>query len=186
MADTYIILGAGVIGLTTALQLSSTHPQSKIIILATYFPGDLSISYCSPWAGANWLSVATDNGRQENWDLVTYEKFSALARQDKENGIRETGIQEMKIKSYFDEEKDNAGILSQVTGKVWYEKLTGLKWMGGEELGKKSWDGNKETVPKCGFEAGTFLVDVRVYLPWFVCRSVFSYFRCIFIILTVT
>jgi D-amino-acid oxidase len=39
----FIILGAGVIGLTTALELSSRYPSSKITILAKHVPGDRSI-----------------------------------------------------------------------------------------------------------------------------------------------
>ncbi|KAG9520260.1 putative D-amino acid oxidase, partial [Aureobasidium melanogenum] len=79
MSSNYIILGAGVIGLTTALELHSRYPHSTITIVARFLPGDRDATYTSPWAGANWLSVATDNGRQESWDRITYLKFQQLA-----------------------------------------------------------------------------------------------------------
>ncbi|KAG9547873.1 putative D-amino acid oxidase, partial [Aureobasidium melanogenum] len=80
MSSNYIILGAGVIGLTTALELHSRYPHSTITIIARFLPGDRDATYTSPWAGANWLSVATDNGRQESWDRITYLKFQQLAK----------------------------------------------------------------------------------------------------------
>jgi D-amino-acid oxidase len=51
-----IILGAGVTGLTTALKLNSgpTPAQYDITIIAAHFPGDESIDYTSPKAGADW------------------------------------------------------------------------------------------------------------------------------------
>jgi D-amino-acid oxidase len=51
-----IILGAGVTGLTTALKLNSdpASPQYRITIIASHFPGDESIYYTSPKAGADW------------------------------------------------------------------------------------------------------------------------------------
>lgn len=157
MAQTpeYIILGAGVIGLTTALELSGRYPTSKIAILAKYFPGDRSVDYCSPWAGANWLSVATDGGRQEGWDRVTYEKLGELA-DGKEN---ETGIKRLPIRAWFDREMEEAGVLSvdgEGKGKIWYEKLTGLRFV---EEGRP--EGSE-----FGFECETFVVDVQKYLPW--------------------
>jgi D-amino-acid oxidase len=125
----YIILGAGVIGLTTALELSSRYPESSFRILAKYVPGDKTIEYCSPWAGANWLSVARDGGRMQGWDRVTYEKFGKLA----DEKDMETGIKKLQIKAWFDREIEDAGVLSDSgdgKGKIWYEGLTGLRFVG--------------------------------------------------------
>lgn len=152
--STFIILGAGVIGLTTALELSLRHPTSQILILATHLPGDQHINYTSPWAGANWLSGATDNGRMESWDEITYRKFGELA-----DDASVTGVQRMNIQAFYDSEIEKAGILSQGTGKVWYEKLTGLRWLEEGELKDRA---------VFGYECGSFVVNVQVYLPWFV------------------
>jgi hypothetical protein len=104
----YVVLGAGVIGLTTALELSSRYSASKITILAKHLPGDSSVEYCSPWAGTNWLSVAMDGERQEGWDRVTYEKFGELA----DGKGNETGIKRLDIRAWFDREMEEAGFLS--------------------------------------------------------------------------
>ena len=148
----FIILGAGVIGLTTALELSSQHPTSSITILATHLPGDRHINYTSPWAGANWLSGATDNGRQESWDETTYRKFEKLA-----NEVKESGVQRMNIQAFYDSRLEEAGILSQGTRKVWYEDLTRLRWLAKEELREGC---------VFGYECETFVVNVQIYLPW--------------------
>jgi len=149
----YVVLGAGVAGLTTALELKHRHPSAHVIIAAKYIPGDLNIQYTSPWAGANWLSTATDNGRQEEWDAVTYRKFNELAK-----STPESGVQTMDIRAIFDSEKEDAGILSQGTGKVWYEKLVGgLRPIPDAELPAGA---------KFGFELSTFVINVQSYLPW--------------------
>ncbi|KUJ12415.1 putative D-amino acid oxidase [Mollisia scopiformis] len=151
---TFKILGAGVVGLTTALELAARYPLARIQILATHLPGDRSINYTSPWAGANWLSVATDNGRQENWDRVTYKKFEELA----DGKGNESGVKRMPIWAFYDSEKEDAGILSQGTGKVWYEGMAGLRWLKEKEEMREG--------AKLGYEAKSFVVNVQVYLPW--------------------
>ena len=55
----YIILGAGVVGLTTALELGDRFPHAEITIVAKHVPGDRTVEYCSPWAGANWCSMVS-------------------------------------------------------------------------------------------------------------------------------
>jgi glycine/D-amino acid oxidase-like deaminating enzyme len=45
-----IVIGAGVIGLTTALSLKQKGYQ-HVTIVAKYFPGNMSIEYTSPYAG---------------------------------------------------------------------------------------------------------------------------------------
>ena len=73
-----VILGAGVIGLTTSLVLSHTYPSAKITVIAKHFPGDRSIEYASPWAGANWSSMAHDNGPLEKYDEATFKRLGDL------------------------------------------------------------------------------------------------------------
>jgi D-amino-acid oxidase len=72
------ILGAGVVGLTNALVLAHTYPAANITVIAKHFPGDRSIEYTSPWAGANWASMAHDNGPLEKYDEVTFNRFGQL------------------------------------------------------------------------------------------------------------
>jgi D-amino-acid oxidase len=153
--ETYIILGAGVIGLTTALELLTRYPNSDIKVLAQHLPGDRSVSYASPWAGANWLSVATDNGVQEERDLVTYKKLEELA-----DGVKEAGVKRLPIRAFYDSELEHAGILSEGTGKIWYENLAGMRMLNEEEV-KANAQG-----AKFGYECQSFVINVQVYLPW--------------------
>lgn len=45
-----IVLGAGVVGLTTALVLKQKG-YKRVTIVAKYVPGDMCIEYTSPFAG---------------------------------------------------------------------------------------------------------------------------------------
>ena len=48
-----VVLGAGVVGLTTACELQERYPAAQITIVAEYFPTDsledLDGTYCSAW-----------------------------------------------------------------------------------------------------------------------------------------
>lgn len=149
----YIVLGAGVVGLSTALELRQRQPGAKIVVVAKHLPGDRQAEYASPWAGANWLSVATDNGRQEEWDRVTYERFRQLAQRP-----LQTGVRNMDIRAFYDNPIEDAGVLSEGTGKIWYEKL-----VGGLDMI------SKDRLPvgaEFGYQLRTFVLDTQVYLPW--------------------
>ena len=150
----FVVLGAGVIGLTTAIVLRDKYPSSYITILAAHFPGDYHIDYCSPWAGGNWCSAANDNGLLESFDRVTYHRFEELARTTPEAGIKSS-----PLRMIFDSKIEDAGILSEGTGKVWYDELVG----GLREI-------PKEQVPR-GAEFGldvpnTFVINTQIYLQW--------------------
>ncbi|POR35343.1 D-amino-acid oxidase [Tolypocladium paradoxum] len=54
MSDTIVVIGAGVIGLTSALLLSKSKANT-ITVVAKHMPGDYDIEYASPFAGANML-----------------------------------------------------------------------------------------------------------------------------------
>ncbi|KAF2853383.1 D-amino-acid oxidase-like protein [Plenodomus tracheiphilus IPT5] len=161
------ILGAGVIGLSTALTLSASHPDTPITIVATHFPGDRSINYCSPWAGANWSSMATDNGPLEHYDLLTFHRFTQLLNGETVHGCRvsrpgegnDAGLGKMGMWAFFDAEKEEAGVLSEGTGKVWYDGLVG----GIREMRKEEMPGDAVygmDIPS------TFRINTQVYLQW--------------------
>lgn len=150
------MIGAGVIGLTTALELKSCHPASDVTVVAKHLPTDRAPEYASPWAGANWLSVATDNGPQEAWDAVAFEKFAQLA-----SAVPESGVLRMDLHAFFDNRIEDAGVLSKDTGKIWYGDLVeGFRLLGLEELREGA---------NFGFECSSFVIDVSRYLPWYVC-----------------
>ncbi|KAM0608385.1 hypothetical protein ACHAP0_007865 [Verticillium nonalfalfae] len=151
-----VVLGAGVIGLTTALTLRARHPSARITILAADFPGDYNIDYCSPWAGGNWCSAATDDGLLESFDRVTYERFAAIVRQSPE-----AGIQWSPLRMIFDQKIEDAAILSEGTGKLWYDELVGgVKAVAQGALPARAAFGLD--VPR------TFVINTQIYLQWCV------------------
>jgi D-amino-acid oxidase len=82
------ILGGGVVGLTSSLVLANAYPSANITVVAKHFPGDRSIEYTSPWAGANWSTMAHDNGPLEKYDEVTYHRFGQLIDGEKVWGCK--------------------------------------------------------------------------------------------------
>ncbi|KAI5796376.1 hypothetical protein DFH27DRAFT_564105 [Peziza echinospora] len=72
-----VVVGAGVIGLQTALSL--LEAGYKVTIVAKHWPGDFDITYASPWAGAHWRSHATDSEPHlQEFDSVTFKYWSDL------------------------------------------------------------------------------------------------------------
>lgn len=65
-----IILGCGIIGLTTAIRLLESQPTTPTYILASRLPTDPTHpEYASNCAGAHHLSFAADDDeRQTRWD----------------------------------------------------------------------------------------------------------------------
>ena len=79
------VLGAGVTGLTCALELASS---ATVTIVARNMPGDpLSLGWASPWAGAMWLPAAGDKGEAKDFPVVSYRKFKDLATKEPESSV---------------------------------------------------------------------------------------------------
>jgi len=103
--------------------------------------------------GANWLSVATDNGRQEKWDAVTYRAFAELAKTRPE-----AGVLKMDIRTIYDNPIEDAGVLSEGTGKIWYDKIVGgLRPIPEDELPSGA---------QFGYDLSSFVINVPIYLAW--------------------
>jgi hypothetical protein len=148
-----LVIGAGVIGLTTALEFKTNYPHAKIVIAAQYLPGDAAPDFTSHWAGANWFPASSDNGRQERWDTVTYRKFQYLALERPDSGVRG-----MNIKFHYNQPIEDVGILSPSTGRLWFDELFG---------GLKPIE--KHEIPRgavFGFEMASFVLDTQRNLPW--------------------
>ncbi|KAF1946800.1 FAD dependent oxidoreductase [Clathrospora elynae] len=161
------ILGAGVIGLTNSLVLAHTYPSASITIVAKHFPGDRSIDYTSPWAGANWSSMAHDNGPLEKYDEVTFHRFGELIDGKSVYGCQavkpgegnEVGLGRQSMWLVFDAPIEETEILSEATGKVWYNELVGgLRDLGEGELPQGAVFGVEFPT--------TFRINTQVYLQW--------------------
>ncbi|KAJ4358131.1 uncharacterized protein N0V89_002710 [Didymosphaeria variabile] len=156
----FIVLGAGVIGLSTALTLREAYPSADITTVAKHFPGDRSIEYTSPWAGANWSSMATDNGVLESYDRVTFNRFAKMVGEGlggEDGGV--VGLGRMGLTAIFDAKIEDVGILSPATGKLWYEELVGgMRYLEKNELPEGAVFG-------LDFKS-TFRLNTQVYLNW--------------------
>ncbi|CAG8436329.1 3042_t:CDS:2 [Diversispora eburnea] len=73
------VVGAGVIGLTTALILQRLG--YKVQIIAEHFPGDYNINYTSPWAGADWRFEKSQDKKFDKFLESTYKVLSDLSNE---------------------------------------------------------------------------------------------------------
>jgi D-amino-acid oxidase len=161
------ILGAGIIGLTSALVLAHAHPSASITITAKHFPGDRSIEYTSPWAGANWSSMANDNGPLENYDRITFQRFGELMDGRSVHGCQvvksgegnEAGLGKQQMWAVLDAPIEQTNLLTPQTGKIWYDELVGgLRYLDEKELPEGA---------VFGLEfPSTFRINTQVYLQW--------------------
>ncbi|KAH0537001.1 hypothetical protein FGG08_006173 [Glutinoglossum americanum] len=91
-----IVLGAGIIGLQTAVFL--LEAGYKVTVVAKNLPGDVDLEYTSPRAGAHWRTQATANEIElAQWDRETYEYWlSVVAREEASRrdgfGVGDSGL----------------------------------------------------------------------------------------------
>ncbi|KAG2200068.1 hypothetical protein INT47_007713 [Mucor saturninus] len=104
-----IVIGAGVVGLTTALVLKQKGYQ-HVTVVAKYVPGDMCVEYTSPYAGAHWRTMAKNDDKfLSSLDAVSYEKFMNMVGNTKEKNrddINQTEMGIMAVPSwdYYDDE----------------------------------------------------------------------------------
>ncbi|KAJ5624101.1 D-amino-acid oxidase [Penicillium lagena] len=107
-SDNIVILGAGVIGLDVALVLAEKGLAKHITIVAEHLPGDTSINYTSPWAGANFSAISSSNENALRWDKIGYKYLLRLAAQDGSKAF----VQETPSTEYWDEMPSQAKLKS--------------------------------------------------------------------------
>ncbi|KAI8982187.1 hypothetical protein BDF20DRAFT_817919 [Mycotypha africana] len=97
-----IVLGAGVIGLTTALLLKQKG-YKNVTVVAKFIPGDVSDSLNNTFdtSRAHWRTMASnDNKLLQKFDTVSYRKFMSLAR---DNKAGKHGIMVMPSYDYYED-----------------------------------------------------------------------------------
>ncbi|KAJ9646116.1 hypothetical protein H2204_000778 [Knufia peltigerae] len=85
-----VVVGAGILGLTAALTLQE-HIKQPVLIIASEFPGDESINYASPWAGAHYRPIPALTAadiRAQKLMTVTNAVLRTQASTHPEAGIR--------------------------------------------------------------------------------------------------
>ncbi|KIY64403.1 nucleotide-binding domain-containing protein [Cylindrobasidium torrendii FP15055 ss-10] len=98
------VLGAGVIGLTTALKLQEKGGYA-VTILAEVLPSDpKTVKYTSLWAGAHHVSHADGEPTQEKIDRETFEEFWKLSEP---GGAAEKCFLRLDQTEYYDTIRDD-------------------------------------------------------------------------------
>ncbi|CAI7592674.1 unnamed protein product [Penicillium bialowiezense] len=97
--DSIVVVGAGVIGLNVALVLAEKGHGQHTTIIAEHLPGDTSINYTSPWAGANFSAISASDANALRWDKLGYTYLLDLAARDGRNSY----VKETSSTEYWDE-----------------------------------------------------------------------------------
>lgn len=125
---TIVVLGAGVIGLTTALTLKRENTDYDVTVVASHLPGDLSIKYTSPFAGANWQSFAGDDAKVQKIDEIGYYEFKKLA-DDPTSGVwKKKNVSYFTPKAWDEAHRDPAAFTN------WYDYFTNARVLEKSEL----------------------------------------------------
>jgi D-amino-acid oxidase len=116
--------------------------------------------------------MAHDNGPLESYDRTTFHRFSQLIDGKSVFGCtalkagegNDVGLGRMGMWAIFDAPIEETGILTEETGKVWYDSLVG----GLRELSKQEMQGRgKDAVFGVEFPT-TYRINTQVYLQWYV------------------
>ncbi|KAJ5098260.1 D-amino-acid oxidase [Penicillium argentinense] len=150
-SETIVVIGAGVIGLSTALYIQQyLSPSQSVLLVARDFPSHESINYTSPWAGAHYRPVPGSSPqalREADQAKRTYNYFKRVAADEPAAGVKLIqGIEHLEAPSaeYLD---------SQGMRKL-HAHLDGLRYL------------TKDEVPagvKWSVTYGTWVVNSPVY-----------------------
>ncbi|KAH9030977.1 nucleotide-binding domain-containing protein [Lactarius hengduanensis] len=145
MSQTHVvILGAGVIGLTIAHVLTE-DAGFKVTIVARDMPEDLtSQGFASPWAGADWSPLTSDD-RLLGWEKHTFDKFWSMIPTGLARGL--------PFRIYSEAENVDSLKASQWKGIVRNFRVLPSDY----PLPPKA---------KSGVQFDTYSVNPDVYLPW--------------------
>ncbi|KAL3461980.1 FAD dependent oxidoreductase [Aspergillus heterothallicus] len=163
--ETIVVIGAGVIGLTTALRLQqSLPPQSKsktsILLVARDWPSTTSINYASPWAGAHYRPVpglTAQALREEKQAQATYAYFKTQSTIPGSGVARIEGVEHL--------ENPPAEYLDRRAIATHYAHLDGFRTLGEAEL---------PAGVKWGVRYESFCVNSPVYCAYLLRRFILN------------
>ncbi|KAF2144225.1 uncharacterized protein K452DRAFT_285474 [Aplosporella prunicola CBS 121167] len=94
-----VVVGAGVIGLQTAISL--LEAGYDVTVIAKHIPGDLDIEYTSPWAGAQWRTHAGKNDIEaQEWDMASYNTWLNMLEEEGTDVSHKTGLAKLEAVEY--------------------------------------------------------------------------------------
>ncbi|UNI24287.1 hypothetical protein JDV02_010045 [Purpureocillium takamizusanense] len=147
------VIGAGVLGLTAALELA--RQGHGVTVLAKDLPGDWTIDYASPKAGAHFRPTAVTNAQEAFENTLmheTYAKLSEICRTESTSGVEFVPAVE-----YFDAE---LGPRDLEMFSAWPR----FRVLGPSELPQSS------TI-KAGLTYSAWVLNSPVYLVWLQRRA---------------
>ncbi|KAJ5101970.1 D-amino-acid oxidase [Penicillium alfredii] len=162
MSETIVVIGAGVIGLSTALDIQQHLRRSQsILLVAREFPSDTSINYASPWAGAHYRPVPGSSPqalREANQAQRTYEFLKRVAADEPAAGIRFIqGVEHLEAPppEYLDREsvRNVYPHLDGFRALAPHEAPAGVKW---------------------GVQYGTYVVNSPVYCAYMLRKFILN------------
>lgn len=153
MPISIVILGAGVIGLTTAITLKKENSDYDITVVASHLPGDINIKYTSPFAGANWQSFADDDVELQKIDEVGYHEFIKLT------DVPISGVWKKKNTTYFTQKAWDDAKGDPAAFKNWYDRIANSRVLD-----------KKELIPGTvyGTEFDGMVISVPIYLSYLI------------------
>ena len=103
--QTIVVIGAGVLGLTTSNLLLSAHPTKRIVVVTAELPTDEmpSTDYASAWAGAHYrpIPASTPQLKQEaQFGYRGYEIMRRMTKDEPDAGVRMIlGVEHFEVPS---------------------------------------------------------------------------------------
>jgi glycine/D-amino acid oxidase-like deaminating enzyme len=175
-SDQTVVIGAGVIGLSCALDLQSAG-HADITIIARDFPTPFAlvdpkaqINFTSPWGGAHnrWVPPtgrAAHEARDHRLALATYRRMKALRGSSPEAGITlMKGVEYLEAPGAEYEALVGGGG-GDVKGSAEDLGIEGFRVLGRDEL--------PDDRVRLGFEYDTWCVNPMVYCSFLLNRFVF-------------
>lgn len=154
---TVVVLGAGVSGLTSALCLLQLYGKriKKLVVVASEFPGDYhSHTYASPWAGANWMSFASEEDLDQiRRDKSSYTRLMQLADEPA------AGIKKYRAKVILSKDEKLPWFITQSFAED-------IATLSEEELEARQLDPRKFQ----GYEYTTFTLSPSVYNHFLIAK----------------
>ncbi|OJD36049.1 d-amino acid oxidase [Diplodia corticola] len=156
-----VVIGAGVIGLQTAITL--LEAGAAVTIIAKHVPGDKAKDYTSPWAGAQWRTHATAEDKEiQEWDIESYNTWLDMVEKEKSqpSSAPKSGLE--KYHSIFYWTAADSEIPSGPSSAWWAPHMRNFRQLPPSEL-------------PAGVHAGatydSLTIDPDFYLPYLLSRA---------------
>jgi D-amino-acid oxidase len=155
--QTIFIIGAGVLGLSTAITLQCRLPSHRIIIIAAELPTDTnpSADYSSVWAGAHYRPIPRSTRQLEDEADMAMRTANVMFEFANSYSEEEVGVGRRAGVEYL--EKLSEEVKKLKTGDLYAGPGDGFRVLGREEL---------PVGVQWGCEYGSYCVNVPVYLRW--------------------